>query len=162
MVIEAGGEGSFQAVKLRRPARATVCSHSARDLATVHPSNQCLMIGIFSTSVCAVVNSCRYKSREQKHSESQSTLRILSRRISPSLPRPDFAIHTLNSVSFLVSKGPTKTPSAACGHCRRFVERSGLHGHPEQHSHSQRGGQGFEPPPVHQSLVKLHPQTAAS
>ena len=26
-----GGRGSFQAVKLQRPARATVCSHSVRD-----------------------------------------------------------------------------------------------------------------------------------
>ena len=31
--MEAGGQGSFQAVKLQRPARATVCSHSARDMA---------------------------------------------------------------------------------------------------------------------------------
>jgi hypothetical protein len=116
MAMEAGGEGGFQAVKLQRPARATVCSHSARDMAAVYPSNQCLMIGIFSTSVCAVVNSYRYKSREEKHSESQSTFRILSSRISLSLPRPDFAIHKLNSESFLVSNGPTKTPSAACGH----------------------------------------------
>src|ERR1700733_5741791 len=91
-------------------------SQSARDMAAVYPSNQCLMIGIFSTSVCAVVNSYRYKSREEKHSESQSTFRILSSRISLSLPRPDFAIHKLNSESFLVSNGPTKTPSAACGH----------------------------------------------
>jgi hypothetical protein len=37
MVLEAGGKGSFQAVKLQRPARATVCSHSARDMAAVYP-----------------------------------------------------------------------------------------------------------------------------
>ena len=28
--IEPGGKGSFQAVKLQRPARATVCSHSTK------------------------------------------------------------------------------------------------------------------------------------
>src|ERR1017187_10347554 len=31
--IEPSGKGSFQAVKLQRPARATVCSHSTRDMA---------------------------------------------------------------------------------------------------------------------------------
>jgi len=31
--IEPGGKGSFQAVKLQRPARTTVCSHSTRDMA---------------------------------------------------------------------------------------------------------------------------------
>jgi hypothetical protein len=31
--LEPGGKGSFQAVKLQRPARATVCSHSTRDIA---------------------------------------------------------------------------------------------------------------------------------
>jgi hypothetical protein len=30
------GKGSFQAVKLQRPARTTVCSHSTRDMAAVH------------------------------------------------------------------------------------------------------------------------------
>lgn len=30
--MESGGKGSFQAVKLQRPARATSCSHSARDM----------------------------------------------------------------------------------------------------------------------------------
>ena len=34
---ELGVKGGFQAVKLQRPARATVCSHSARDMAaTLH------------------------------------------------------------------------------------------------------------------------------
>ena len=33
--MEPGGPGSFQAVKLQRPARATVCSHSTRDMAAV-------------------------------------------------------------------------------------------------------------------------------
>ena len=33
--IESGGKGSFQAVKLQRPARATVCSHSTRDMAAM-------------------------------------------------------------------------------------------------------------------------------
>jgi hypothetical protein len=34
--MEAGGTGTFQAVKLQRSARATVCSHSARDMAAVY------------------------------------------------------------------------------------------------------------------------------
>jgi hypothetical protein len=33
--MEPGGPGSFQAVKLQRPARATVCSHSTRDMAAM-------------------------------------------------------------------------------------------------------------------------------
>jgi hypothetical protein len=33
---ECGGKGSFQAVKLQRPARTTVCSHSTRDMAAVY------------------------------------------------------------------------------------------------------------------------------
>ena len=35
MVMEAGGRGSFQEVKLKRPTRTTVCSHSARAMAAV-------------------------------------------------------------------------------------------------------------------------------
>jgi hypothetical protein len=74
----------------------------------------------------------------------------------------------MNAVSFPVSSGPTKAPSAACGHRGRFVEHAGLREHPEQLiSHSQRGGQGFEPPHVHQILphslsLKIVPQTRAS
>ena len=33
--IGPGGKGSFQAVKLQRPARTTVCSHSTRDMAAM-------------------------------------------------------------------------------------------------------------------------------
>jgi hypothetical protein len=33
--MEPGGKGSFQAVKLQRPARTTVCSHSIRDMAAM-------------------------------------------------------------------------------------------------------------------------------
>jgi hypothetical protein len=33
--MEPGGPGSFQTVKLQRPARATVCSHSTRDMAAM-------------------------------------------------------------------------------------------------------------------------------
>ena len=33
--MEPGGQGSFQAVKLQRPARTTVCSHSTRDMAAM-------------------------------------------------------------------------------------------------------------------------------
>ena len=32
---EPGGKGSFQTVKLQRPARTTVCSHSTRDIAAI-------------------------------------------------------------------------------------------------------------------------------
>jgi hypothetical protein len=32
--MEPGAKGSFQSVKLQRPGRTTVCSHSARDMAT--------------------------------------------------------------------------------------------------------------------------------
>jgi hypothetical protein len=37
MTTEVGGKGSFQAVKLQRPARTTVCSHSTTDMAAVYP-----------------------------------------------------------------------------------------------------------------------------
>ena len=33
--MEPGGKGSFQAVKLQRPARTIVCSHSTRDMAAM-------------------------------------------------------------------------------------------------------------------------------
>jgi len=33
--MEPGGQSSFQAVKLQRPARAIVCSHSTRDMAAM-------------------------------------------------------------------------------------------------------------------------------
>jgi hypothetical protein len=33
--MEPGGQGSFQTIKLQRPARATVCSHSPRDMAAM-------------------------------------------------------------------------------------------------------------------------------
>jgi hypothetical protein len=33
--MEPGGQGSFQAAKLQRPARTTVCSHSTRDMAAM-------------------------------------------------------------------------------------------------------------------------------
>jgi hypothetical protein len=33
--MQPGSKGSFQAVKLQRPARATVCSHSTRDMAAM-------------------------------------------------------------------------------------------------------------------------------
>jgi hypothetical protein len=94
-------------------------------------SNQSVIIGIFDTSVCAVVNSYRYKSRKQKHGESQSTFRILSRRISVNFPRPDFAKRKMNLVPCLVSRGPKKTPAAACDHERRIVERTGRCERPE-------------------------------
>jgi hypothetical protein len=52
-----GGKGSFQAVKLQRPARATVCSHSQGTWPPCIPPNQRLIMRMFSTSVCAVVNN---------------------------------------------------------------------------------------------------------
>jgi hypothetical protein len=33
--MEPGGKGSFQAVKLQRPARTTVCSHSTMDMTAI-------------------------------------------------------------------------------------------------------------------------------
>jgi hypothetical protein len=33
--MELGGKGSFQAAKLQRSARTTVCSHSTRDMAAM-------------------------------------------------------------------------------------------------------------------------------
>jgi hypothetical protein len=33
-----GGQGSFQAVKVQRPARATLCIHSRKDMAAMVPS----------------------------------------------------------------------------------------------------------------------------
>jgi hypothetical protein len=33
--MEPGGKGSFQAAKLQRSARTTVCSHSAKDIAAM-------------------------------------------------------------------------------------------------------------------------------
>jgi hypothetical protein len=33
--MKPGGKGSFQAFKLQRSARTTVCSHSARDMAAM-------------------------------------------------------------------------------------------------------------------------------
>ena len=58
--IEPGGKGSFQAVKLQRPARTTVCSHSTRDMAAMRSINLSAIITILKTSVCPVVNSRRY------------------------------------------------------------------------------------------------------
>ena len=58
MAMEAGGKGSFQAVKLQRPDRTTVCSHSARDMGPPFtPSNHNFIIRIFTTNGCSVVNS---------------------------------------------------------------------------------------------------------
>jgi hypothetical protein len=37
MATAFGGKGSFQTVKLQRPARTTLCSHSTRDEAAVYP-----------------------------------------------------------------------------------------------------------------------------
>jgi hypothetical protein len=33
--MEPGGKGSFQAVKLQRPSRTTVCSHSTKDMTAI-------------------------------------------------------------------------------------------------------------------------------
>ena len=52
----------------------------------------------------------------------------------------------IKSLSNPVCKRPKKTPSAACGHRGRFIERTGGCEHPEQQiSHSQPGGQGSSP-----------------
>jgi len=54
--MEVGGKGSFQAAKLQRFARATVCSHSARTLPPRDPSNPTAIITIHRTVVCPVVD----------------------------------------------------------------------------------------------------------
>jgi hypothetical protein len=36
MTTEVGGKGSFQTVKLQRPAPTTVCSHSTKDMTAVY------------------------------------------------------------------------------------------------------------------------------
>ena len=56
--MEPGGQGSFQAIKLQRPARATVCSHSTRDVAAMVPSNPNESITMLRASVCPVVYRC--------------------------------------------------------------------------------------------------------
>lgn len=56
--MEPGGQGSFQAVKLQRPARATVCSHSTRDMAAKVPSNPNESIAMLIAGVCPVVYRC--------------------------------------------------------------------------------------------------------
>jgi len=55
--VEPGGKGSFQAVKLQRSARATVCSHSTRDMAAMIPLDPFIIIAIRKNSICAFVNS---------------------------------------------------------------------------------------------------------
>jgi hypothetical protein len=35
IAMKPGGKGSFQAVKLQKPTRTTVCSHSQRDMAAI-------------------------------------------------------------------------------------------------------------------------------
>ena len=58
--MEPGGQGSFQAVKLQRPARATVCSHSTRDMAAMVPSNPNESIAMLIAGVCPVVDRIRF------------------------------------------------------------------------------------------------------
>jgi len=55
--IEPSGKGSFQAVKLQRPARTTVCSHSIMDMAAMRSIESSAIITALRTSVCAVVHS---------------------------------------------------------------------------------------------------------
>jgi len=62
--MELSGKGSFQAVKLQRPARTTVCSHSTRDMAASVRSNPGTMIRILRMTVCPVVDTGRKKARE--------------------------------------------------------------------------------------------------
>src|ERR1700691_4974321 len=65
MAMEAGGKGSFQAVKLQRPARTTVCSHSIKDMAAVRSIESSAMITTLRTGVCPVVHS--HKVRKEPH-----------------------------------------------------------------------------------------------
>ena len=55
--MEPGGKGSFQAVKLQSSARATVCSHSARDMAAMVLLYPFIIIAVRRTSICTFVNS---------------------------------------------------------------------------------------------------------
>ena len=55
--MEPGGKGSFHAVKLQRSARATVCSHSTRDMAAMVPLYRFMTIAIRKTSIYTIVNS---------------------------------------------------------------------------------------------------------
>jgi len=47
--MELGGKGSFQAAKLQRSARATVCSHSQRTWPPHAPSKHGTIITMFRT-----------------------------------------------------------------------------------------------------------------
>jgi|GEM_PF-1924648 len=53
--MEPGGKGSFQTVKLQRPDRTTVCSHSARDMAATVASNPIIIMAVPGASACALV-----------------------------------------------------------------------------------------------------------
>ena len=55
--MELGGKGSFQAAKLQRSARTTVCSHSTRDMAAMRSIEPITIMTIFRTNVCPVGNS---------------------------------------------------------------------------------------------------------
>ena len=50
-------KGSFQAVKLQRSARTTVCSHSTRHMAAMRSIDQSMTIAMPRTSVCPVVDT---------------------------------------------------------------------------------------------------------
>jgi gamma-glutamylcysteine synthetase len=56
--MEPGGEGSFQAAKLQRSARTTVCSHSPRDMAAMRSIRPDMTIAIPRTGVCPVGDTC--------------------------------------------------------------------------------------------------------
>jgi|HubBroStandDraft_1064217.scaffolds.fasta_scaffold32510_4 hypothetical protein len=55
--MEPSGKGSFQSVKLQRPGRTTVCSHSPRDIAAMVALNPILIIAVRRLSTCTLVNS---------------------------------------------------------------------------------------------------------
>ena len=55
--MEPGGKGSFQTVKLQRPGRATVCSHSPKGQAAMVALNPIIIIEVLGTNTCALVNS---------------------------------------------------------------------------------------------------------
>ena len=56
VATEFGGKGSFQAFKLQRPARTTVCSHSPGGTWPPHSIDQNTIVTILQASVCAVVD----------------------------------------------------------------------------------------------------------
>jgi hypothetical protein len=59
--MEPGGKGSFQAAKLQRSDRTTVCSHSTGDVAAMRSIASTIIITTIRISVCAIADSWEAK-----------------------------------------------------------------------------------------------------